>query len=135
MPPCFFYGSLVDPERLRRICGGKPGTGEPARLAGWRRARVAGADYPLLLRAVAGRVDGILVRGLDVHGLRRLDRYEGPGYRRARLRVATSSGRWVNAFVYLPRPVLRAGRRPYRSATVWAAPTTVQTDRSRPWMT
>lgn len=98
----FFYGTLMDADVLRAVVGTEA-TMEPATLRGWRRVGVRGEAYPIIVRDVASRVDGVLVRGLDARAASRLMSYEGPEYTVIRACVACG-GRTVAAHVFAPRP-------------------------------
>lgn len=113
--PMFFFGTLMDRDVLTAVLGREVADGDvrPAVLDGWRRAGVAGRSYPMLVRHPAGRVEGLLVDGLDGDDRERLERYEGPEYRVAALTVRADGGD-VPAGVFLCRPEVEAGRREWR---------------------
>lgn len=104
--PLFFFGTLVDPDILGLVIGRsvEPGELEPSRLPGFRRVRVQGASYPMLVPDPAGLVEGRLWRGGTAEERARLDAYEGPGYRLELVRVETRSGERVAALVYQAVP-------------------------------
>ncbi len=106
--PLFFFGTLMDPEILGLVIGRPvdPAELEPARLKGFRRVRVQGASYPMLVPDPTGRVEGRLWRTGDRRERARLDAYEGPGYRLELVRVETRSGERVAALVYRAVPGL-----------------------------
>lgn len=100
----FFYGTLLDPDVRRLVLGRRaPAAIEPARLEGWRRLPLAGATYPVIVRAPMAAVDGILVRGLDIGARSLLVRYEGPDYELLPVEVLVASNRRVAASVFAPR--------------------------------
>jgi gamma-glutamylcyclotransferase (GGCT)/AIG2-like uncharacterized protein YtfP len=84
----FLYGSLLDPAVLHAKAGRRfPGRAlRPARLKGWRRVRLRGTPWPMLVRDRRGEVDGLVLR-LAGAPLRRLMAYEGPAYRLRPLRL------------------------------------------------
>lgn len=93
----FFYGTLLDADVRRAVLGTlAPASVEPARLAGWRRFSLAGVTFPIARPERGAAIDGLLVRGLDAQAGRLLDVYEGPGY--ARRTVELASG--VSAILY-----------------------------------
>lgn len=104
--PLFFYGTLVDPDVLGLVIGRPVADSvlELATLPGWRRVRVRGASYPMLLPAPGERVEGRLWRHASAADLARLDAYEGEGYRRVICEVERGAGERLAAQVYLPRP-------------------------------
>ncbi|KAI9818360.1 MAG: hypothetical protein M1826_001382 [Phylliscum demangeonii] len=95
----FFYGTLMAPEVLYRVCyGGSRPTSTEARsappirttaaiLPDYCRHRVRHCDYPAIVPAPGSSVRGTLVRGLTASDLARLDRFEGDQYERKRVRV------------------------------------------------
>jgi hypothetical protein len=85
----FFYGTLCDPDVHRLILGYRPGPRQirPASLAGFRRKVARGRSYPLLIRAPAGRVQGLLFTPHRRGDAERLAAYEGPEYVTRRLWV------------------------------------------------
>lgn len=97
----FVYGTLRDPERVRRLAG-RTFPARPARLWGWRLVppERSPSGYPEVEPAPGGRVEGLLLEGLDGRALRALDAYE-EGYVRRRVRVEVD-GRSVDAQVYVP---------------------------------
>lgn len=100
----FFYGTLMDPAlRALVLRGLRARSAGPARLAGYRRARVAGKSYPMLVADSRAAVDGVLVRGLPRRALARLDRYEGGDYRTVTHAVHVGA-RAVPARVYVAVP-------------------------------
>lgn len=95
----FFYGTLMAPQVLKRVID-HPTTPTansalltlPALLAHHRRHRVRDADYPAILPTSSPSAAETVVRGTFVSGLSdadiwRLDRFEGPEYKRASVRV------------------------------------------------
>lgn len=106
----FFYGTLRDAD-IRHLVIGRalPDTlVSSARLHGYTARRAHGGPYPILVRLGGGHTDGVVVDGLTRHEARRLDAYEGAGYRRMKLPILLADGQEIDALVYLPRPGLRA---------------------------
>ena len=95
----FFYGTLMSPRVLHRVCHGphlpysttrnlNPAlTVKPALLTGFRRHRVRRADYPAIVPDAEGTVRGTLVEGLNEGDMWRLDIFEGDDYERRRVTV------------------------------------------------
>jgi hypothetical protein len=85
----FFYGTLLDPDVMALVIGRRlpPSAFVPAILPRHSRRRAKGATYPVVVRAMADRVRGVMVAGLTSRDVGRLAAYEGPGYRIARLKV------------------------------------------------
>jgi gamma-glutamylcyclotransferase (GGCT)/AIG2-like uncharacterized protein YtfP len=105
----FFYGTLMDEAVRRAVLGAaaQPLLVEPATLAGWQRCAIPGRSYPMVRPAADESVDGLLAEGIDGEGAARLDRFEGPEYRRTPLDVRRISGETVTAWVYV---ALHAGK-------------------------
>lgn len=84
----FLYGTLRDGDVFGAVTGRPHGAFSPRRLrlAGFRAAQLAAAPFPALVPAPGTGADGLALAGLDAATLARLARYEGPGYRLARLR-------------------------------------------------
>lgn len=102
---CFTYGSLMCADIMDAVTG-RPCSGEPARLAGYRRRPVRGEEYPGIAAAPGGEVDGVLYRGVEADALARLDAFEGDMYRRVEVAVMLADGRTTTAQTYLFRPDL-----------------------------
>lgn len=93
----FFYGTLMAPKVLSRVCYGpnvplnttKHGTLNirPALLQDYRRHRVLHADYPAIVPRDGSTVRGTLVSGLTDGDLWRLDIFEGDEYKREKVKV------------------------------------------------
>lgn len=101
----FFYGTLMD-EAVRLLVMGPSARTQrirPARLDGWRRVGVRGRHYPIVVPAAGHSVSGLVTDGVDVAAAVRLDRFEGPEYRRCSLRLRTDTGESVSAWVYVAK--------------------------------
>lgn len=94
----FFYGTLMAPQVLHRVCHGCSDLNNPilathslktrpAVLHDYRRHRVKHADYPAVLPHDGSSVRGTFVSGLTDADIWRLDIFEGDEYRRANVRV------------------------------------------------
>jgi hypothetical protein len=103
MTTFFFYGTLLDPDVMALVIGRRlpPSAFVPATLPGHSRRRALGATYPVVVRAVADRVRGVVVGGLTSRDVARLATYEGPGYRIARLKVRVA-GELATVSVFEP---------------------------------
>jgi Gamma-glutamyl cyclotransferase, AIG2-like len=89
----FFYGTLMAPPVLYRVCYGPSHPTNtlrnhsqlsirPALLKGFRRHRVKYADYPGIVPCASSTVRGTLVTGLTDGDVWRLDVFEGDEYER-----------------------------------------------------
>jgi gamma-glutamylcyclotransferase (GGCT)/AIG2-like uncharacterized protein YtfP len=93
----FFYGTLMAPKVLHRVCHGPTvplsTTGNnaiavrPALLKSYRRHRVLAADYPAIIPHESSTVRGTLVEGLTDGDIWRLDIFEGDEYERRKVKV------------------------------------------------
>ena len=115
----FFFGTLMDAELRRLVLGGDLASDqiETGAIGGFRRVRVAGRDYPMLVPHPTGRVVGVLARKLGGQALRRLVVYEGAEYRLVRMVVADRCGRSILARVFLADPRVRWDPRSWRLET------------------
>lgn len=78
----FAYGTLMWPEVLAAVIG-RPLSGTPATLSGFRRMRVKEELYPALVKSYSREaVKGILYRDLTEEEFRFLERFEGEEYDR-----------------------------------------------------
>jgi gamma-glutamylcyclotransferase (GGCT)/AIG2-like uncharacterized protein YtfP len=93
----FFYGTLMAPQVLHRVCHGSTSPSNPiyathnfkitpAILPGHRRHRVKNADYPAVLPNSESTVRGTCVSGLTDADVWRLDLFEGDEYKRVKVR-------------------------------------------------
>ena len=73
----FVYGTLTS-EAVMRSLTGRAFPRRRATLLGYGRG-VSDAGYAFIAPRTGGRVEGILIEGLDGESLRRLDRYEYEG--------------------------------------------------------
>lgn len=112
----FLYGTLLDHRVLARVTGRRQLAARlrPATLAGWRRVGLRGTPYPTLRMDAMATTAGALLRP-DAISLRRLSRYEGPGYALRPVRVTMAGGWrqpvWARAWI---APAWRAGCTPWR---------------------
>ncbi|EMC94139.1 hypothetical protein BAUCODRAFT_36608 [Baudoinia panamericana UAMH 10762] len=94
----FFYGTLMAPQVLHRVCHGSSSPDNPifashnlrtypAVLHNHRRHRVRHADYPAVLPHSGSTVRGTYVIGLTDADMWRLDIFEGSEYERRHVKV------------------------------------------------
>lgn len=103
----FFYGTLCDADVQQLILGYRPGPRQirSARLSGFRRKRALGRGYPVLIRAAASQVEGLLFTPARPDDAGRLAAYEGPEYVIRALpvrRAGGQGGQASRARVFLP---------------------------------
>lgn len=97
----FVYGTLMDPELVRRLTG-RIFSRCPARLADFRRIEPPGS-YPYIVPCPGSTVEGVVLRNLDDRTLRVLDEYEGNLYLRTEVTADTAAGP-RRCVVYVARP-------------------------------
>jgi gamma-glutamylcyclotransferase (GGCT)/AIG2-like uncharacterized protein YtfP len=94
----FFYGTLMAPQVLHRVCHGSMAPDNPiyanhkletypAILHNFRRHRVKYADYPAILPTEGSTVRGTYVTGLTDADIWRLDIFEGSEYKREKVKA------------------------------------------------
>ncbi|KAI4141306.1 MAG: hypothetical protein LQ341_003548 [Variospora aurantia] len=92
----FFYGTLMEPQVLYRVCYGSSTptpfqrsllTIRPAILHDYCRHKVRGYDYPAIIPSPEDCVRGTYVRGLTDGDIFRLDIFEGPEYERRKVKI------------------------------------------------
>jgi gamma-glutamylcyclotransferase (GGCT)/AIG2-like uncharacterized protein YtfP len=101
----FFYGTLMAPQVLHRVCHGSMSPSnpiytthsfitKPAILHDHRRHRVRNADYPAVIPCPGASVRGTYVTGLTDADIWRLDIFEGDEYarREAKVKILTEVG-------------------------------------------
>jgi len=112
----FAYGSNLLPDRLRaRVPSAQPLSAAclPDHRLSYNKLGRDGSGKCTLLPAAGAVVWGGLYR-LPRRELRWLDRIEGPGYRRIRVRVRLPDGRWLSAVAYRARAAaLKPGLQPW----------------------
>ena len=86
----FAYGTLMDPEIMARVSGLRPRS-ENAALDGYVRKAVRGEVYPAITPRKGARVRGVLYFDLSPEAVERLDRFEGPMYRRRAVTVTAEA--------------------------------------------
>jgi gamma-glutamylcyclotransferase (GGCT)/AIG2-like uncharacterized protein YtfP len=77
----FAYGTLMDAEIMARVSGMRC-RADNAALSGYVRRAVRGEVYPAITPRPSETVDGVVYFGLTPEAFERLDRFEGPMYRR-----------------------------------------------------
>lgn len=102
----FFYGTLMDRDILRLVLGlvVPEESLRPAVLDGYRRYRVRGRGYPMLVPVRGGRVAGLIAEGLDETAAARLIWYESDDFAMRRARPRFPGGGSAVAWVFVPRP-------------------------------
>ncbi len=104
----FAYGTLQDPDVLAAVLGRQPGIEARGRLRGHVALTVIGDSYPILVPRPGAATPGTVLGPLSPADWLALDRYEGPGYRRLAVRVATDCGA-LAAEAYFPARGLKPG--------------------------
>ncbi len=91
----FVYGTLMNPLIQQRVFG-RVTPGEPETLAGYGKdyIRLGGGVYPIIRPEPGSVVEGRRLQVTPAE-LRLIDRYEGPAYRRVRVRLVSGREVWV----------------------------------------
>lgn len=97
----FAYGTLMCEDIMREVAGCSPAHA-PGTLHGYRRKAVRGEAYPGIRPDATGRVEGVVYFDVPDSAWERLDRFEGPMYRRRLLEVE-QAGAVVAAGAYVVR--------------------------------
>lgn len=79
-----------------------------AKLDGYRRHPVIGAEYPAMVAHAGHQVRGVLYLDLPPAAWPRLDRFEGEEYERRVVEVALADGKLQPAWTYIFRAELAA---------------------------
>jgi gamma-glutamylcyclotransferase (GGCT)/AIG2-like uncharacterized protein YtfP len=103
----FAYGTLMDGEIFRDVAG-EPRSCARGGVSGYVRRFVRGEDYPGMIAAPEGRVDGVVYFGVSAAGWGRLDRFEGELYLRTPVGVRLEDGTATEALAYVIRDDHRA---------------------------
>jgi len=98
----FAYGTLIFDEVMSAVAG-EAGASLDALLEGFERRLLRGAVYPGVAPRHGARVVGRAWTGITGEAFARLDRFEGPMYRREVHPVVTDEGP-LEAHVYVVRP-------------------------------
>ena len=115
----FFYGTLCHLPVLRVVLGHEPDV-SPAALSDYAVSWVQGQAFPMINLQPGASAKGILLRGVDVADLARLDFYTGSFHvQKRKLVVATDRGA-ETAEVYFPDTSLWTAGQPWRTED-WAA--------------
>ena len=99
----FTYGSLEFAAVMRAVTG-RSFAHERARLDGWVRLRIRGAEYPGIRPRRGASTPGTLWRGVDPESAARMDAFESSLYERRSLPVRSAAGESLDALVYAIRP-------------------------------
>lgn len=91
----FAYGTLLDPKVQRRVIG-RTVEGRPDTLPRYRKGvlQLPGAAYFIAIPDEQGEIDGGVLEVTPME-LRRIDRYEGEAYERARVTLRSGTEAWV----------------------------------------
>lgn len=118
MKPLFFYGTLRHVPLLHVVMGDGSDrlTVSPARLPGYRVSAVAEGPFPMIEAEEGATAEGLLVQGLTLDDISRLDFYEG-SFAYDLIDVTLEGGQ--AARVYLPQPDLWTADGPW-SLDDWA---------------
>ncbi len=99
----FAYGTLIDPEIMRKVAGELP-RHAPAVLYDYERKILRDRPYPGIRAKAGSAVRGLLYFDISAQGLDRLDRFEGKMYIRTEVSVIPEGGAAVAAWTYILSP-------------------------------
>jgi gamma-glutamylcyclotransferase (GGCT)/AIG2-like uncharacterized protein YtfP len=99
----FAYGTLMDPEIMMQVSGAECRSAQ-AVLHHFVRKAVRGEVYPAIAPLRGASVDGVVYFGLPAAAFDRLDRFEGPLYRRTAVVAVLEGGDPVKAQAYVIAP-------------------------------
>ena len=102
MKTLFAYGTLMCAAIMTEVSGLAPAQ-VAGRLRGYSRRAVRGEWYPGLVPAQGGLVEGVVYLGIPGPVWKRLDRFEGAGYKHRVLQLEIA-GRRCSVFTYVARP-------------------------------
>lgn len=100
MDRLFAYGTLQYPGLLQQLLGRIP-PHRPARLQGYARYTVNGADYPGIVPEAGCCTEGIVLQGIQAGEWERLDQYEDDLYERKIVTLNLEGGGEMTAFAYI----------------------------------
>ncbi len=92
----FAYGTLMCTEIMQQVAGCLPAQ-LPATLAGYRRCRLRGEEYPAIVGQQVAVVQGVVYLEVPQEAWRRLDRFEGEMYDRRPVLVDGAGGKSLAA--------------------------------------
>lgn len=98
----FAYGTLMCAEIMQQVAGCLPAQ-LPATLAGYRRCRLRGEEYPAIVGQQGAAVQGVVYLEVPQEAWRRLDRFEGEMYDRRPVLVDGAGGKSLAADTYVIR--------------------------------
>ena len=100
----FAYGTLIDPEIMRRAACELPRRGWGT-LRDYERRALKGKSYPGLREQSGSFVRGVVYFDVSRPAWERLDRFEGDRYAKKEVTVLLDDGSTALAWVYLTTPL------------------------------
>lgn len=99
----FCYGTLQEKTVFETVSGLSVQS-QSASLEGYKRFRVARADYPGIIPCDVSNVQGLVWHSIDLLALRKLDAFEGPFYQRKIVTIVTGDHAQKKAWAYVFAP-------------------------------
>ncbi len=111
----FFYGTLMDRELREALLGERARELRvtPGVLMNHRRLVSRHGDYPVLVPALGGRVNGVFVEGMDATALLWISHFEGPTYLPGRAPAQDMIRQRLRPWSFLPTRRSHASDRPW----------------------
>ncbi len=118
--PLFTFGTLQDADVLEVVLERAAAEVErvPARLRGYRIARLPDESYPVLVESRGDSANGLLLRGLSEVDFHRISFFENAEYKLEHCRVELTDASEVDA-VYCSEGVTNSGLREPWSLEAW----------------
>lgn len=111
----FFYGTLMDRDVRQALLGKRASQLRvtPGVLLNYRRLAAKHGDYPVLVPALGGRVNGVFVEGLDAQALLWVAHFEGPTYVPGSVLAQDMYRQRLWPWAFLPSERSRASSQPW----------------------
>lgn len=132
----FFFGTLMDWDVLEAVIGHPPDDVRllPARLAGWKRVKVRGEAFPMLIQQPWTQVDGMVAEGLSAADIARIRFFEDVEYVTQVCHPTLASGQRIDAVMHVSTEALYPSTRPWDFDEWRMTEKTVYLAMAREWM-
>ncbi|AUZ85825.1 gamma-glutamylcyclotransferase family protein [Methylophaga nitratireducenticrescens] len=96
----FVYGTLMDPEIMRKVSGQKH-TSKVATLDGFMRKKIKDEVFPAMIPQQGSRVAGLVYFNVPTESQRRLDQFEGAIYQKEEVLIFDDKNQPLRAQTYV----------------------------------